>query len=144
MRQFLRTLTLVFAAGCLGGAFNGLAVWGFGVAGITAAAGVEIAPALTPAWFYPRVVWGGIWGLLFILPVLKGRDVFRALLLSFGPTLVQLLVVFPVKADKGLFGLDLGIWTPAFVVFFNAVWALTAAMWLKILQSPPTESAINR
>lgn len=134
MRKFLRTLALVFAAGCLGGAANSLAVWGFGAAGITAAAGVKIAPALTPSWLYPRIVWGGIWGALFILPVLRRRHLLRGVLLSFGPTLVQLLVVFPIKAHKGNFGLDLGLWTPAFVVFFNAVWGVTAALWLKIVQ----------
>ena len=135
MRQLMKNLTLIFAAGCLGGVFNGLAVWGFGVAGITAAAGVELAPPLTPAWLYPRVVWGGIWGVLFILPVLRGRDVSRGVLFSFAPTLVQLLVIMP-RAGKGLCGLELGIWTPAFVLFFNMVWGLTAAMWLKILQPP--------
>jgi len=34
---------MVFAAGCPGGLINSLTVWGFGRAGITAAAGVSIA-----------------------------------------------------------------------------------------------------
>ena len=32
--------------------------------GITAAAGVKIAPGLTPAMLYPRIVWGGDMGCL--------------------------------------------------------------------------------
>jgi hypothetical protein len=28
-------------------------------------------------------------------------------------------------------GFDLGLLTPAFVVFFNAVWGLTAAIWMR-------------
>jgi hypothetical protein len=35
--------------------------------------------------------------------------------------------VFPLKADKGVMGLDLGVFTPLFVIFFNAVWGLVAA-----------------
>jgi hypothetical protein len=51
----------------------------------------------------------------------------QGLLLSLGPTLVQLFIVFPLKADKGVMGLDLGVFTPLFVIFFNAVWGLVAA-----------------
>jgi hypothetical protein len=30
-----------------------------------------------------------------------------------------------------LLGLDLGMLTPLFVLFFNAVWGLSAALWLR-------------
>jgi hypothetical protein len=122
----------LFTAGCLGGLVNSLTVWLFGVFGITAALGVGIAPHLSPGWLYPRVVWGGLWGFLFALPFMKNRLFEKGLILSLGPTLVQLFVVFPLKAKKGAMGLDLGILTPAFVVLFNAVWGLVAAWWLKL------------
>jgi hypothetical protein len=32
-----------------------------------------------------------------------------------------------------LMGLDLGSLTPVFVLFFNAVWGLTAAFWLRMV-----------
>ncbi|RMG69803.1 MAG: hypothetical protein D6710_08190, partial [Nitrospirae bacterium] len=113
----LKKLSIVFSAGAFGGLINSLTVWIFGQAGITKALGVAIAPALSPKWLYPRIVWGGLWGLLFILPILKNRPFIQGLLFSLGPTIVQLFVVFPQKAHKGMLGLDLGTLTPLFVIF---------------------------
>ena len=126
-----RKISLVFAAGVLGGLINSLAVWIFGEFGITAAAGVKIAPKLTAAWLYPRLVWGGIWGVLFLLPMMQTSIWSRGFIYSLGPTLVQLFVVFPMKAQKGAMGLELGMLTPVFVVVFNAIWGWTAAIWLR-------------
>jgi hypothetical protein len=56
----------------------------------------------------------------------------RGILYSLGPTLVMLFVVFPVKANKGMLGLALGNMTPVLVFFFNAVWGVTAALWLRL------------
>ncbi len=122
----LERLLRVFGAGAAGGFANSLVVWGFGSLGICGAFGVAISPELTPAWLYPRIVWGGIWGVLLFLPILKTNLWIRALVLSFGPTIIQLLVVFPFKAGKGLGGLELGLLTPLFVLFFNYVWGLVA------------------
>ena len=126
-----RKISLVFAAGVLGGLINSLAVWIFGEFGITAAAGVNIAPKLSAAWLYPRLVWGGIWGVLFLLPMMQTSIWSRGFIYSLGPTLVQLFVVFPMKAQKGAMGLELGMLTPVFVVVFNAIWGWTAAIWLR-------------
>ena len=131
MNNLAKKLSLVFAAGCLGGLLNSLAVWIFGVIGITSALGVKIAPPLTSPWLYPRLVWGGIWGLLFLLPLMRKRFLYRGMIFSLGPTIVQLFIVFPVKANKGIMGFDLGLLTPLFVFVFNAIWGLTAAIWLR-------------
>jgi hypothetical protein len=126
----MRNLSLVFVAGCWGALWNSLVVWLCGLLGIAAALGVHIAPALTPAFFYPRLVWGGLWGLLFLLPG-GGRSLpARGLLFSLAPTLVQLFVVFPMMAHKGVLGLQLGSLTPLMVVFYNAVWGYAAGLWL--------------
>ena len=132
MNNLARKLSLVFAAGVLGGLINSLAVWGAGELGITAAAGVKIAPALSAAWLYPRLVWGGIWGILFLLPMMPSRIWSRGFIYSLGPTLVQLFVVFPIKAQKGVMGLELGMLTPLFVVVYNAIWGWAAAIWLRL------------
>jgi hypothetical protein len=123
-------LSTLFAGGTLGGLTNGLVVWLFGRFGLAAALGVALAPPFTPPWLYHRLVWGGIWGLAFLLPVLKRRWFVKGLVVSLGPTLVQLLLVFPHQAHKGLFGLDLGLLTPLLVIFYNAVWGWTAALWI--------------
>ena len=128
----MRKLLIFFAAGCLGGLANSIAVWVFGYWGITSSLGVSIAPSLTPAWLYPRIVWGGIWGLIFILPMLQSKLLLKGAVLSLFPTAVQLFVVFPIKANKGIAGIDLGLYTPLFVLFFNWVWGFVTAVTIKI------------
>lgn len=125
----VRNCAFAYAAGAVGGLANSLAVWLFGAIGVTTALGVAISPALAPPWLYPRLVWGGIWGVLLLLPVLQRRFVLRGLLFSLGPSIVQLVIVLPVKAGKGMFGLELGTLTPLFVLLFNALWGVVAA-WL--------------
>ena len=131
MNNLAKGISLAFSAGCLGGRLNSIAVWLFGELGITAALGVKIAPKLSALWLYPRLVWGGIWGLLFLLPIMQKKYLYRGLIFSLGPTVVQLLIVFPIKANKGIMGFDLGLLTPLFVFVFNAIWGLTASIWLK-------------
>ncbi len=124
----MRALMLAFAAGCGGALVNSLAVWAAGHWGITALLGVHIAPALTAHWLYPRIVWGGLWGLLFALPWKTVSPVRQGLGLSLFPTLAQLFVFFP-RGGKGMAGLDLGALTPLAVIVFNAIWGLSVA-WL--------------
>ena len=133
MKKLAKRLTVIFAAGCLGGLANSLAVWLFGAYGVTKTLGVHIAPDLSPVWLYPRLVWGGIWGLLFLLPVFRSSVLKRGLLLSLGPTIIQLFVVFPYKADQGMMGMGLGALTPLLVFVFNAIWGITVAIWLRFV-----------
>jgi hypothetical protein len=126
MRKFL----IFFAAGCLGALVNSLAIWLLGDQGITARLGIAIAPNLTPSWLYPRIVWGGIWGLLFVLPMLTSRPLSKGLVLSILPTAVQLFLIFP-QAQKGLGGLELGLYTPILVLAINGVWGATTALTIR-------------
>lgn len=135
MKKLTRDVLLVFSAGCAGGLANSVVVWLFGLWGITESLGVSIAPTLTAAWLYPRIVWGGIWGFLFLLPFLRHKTVSRGLLFSLGPTIVQLCIVFPIKAKKGFMGMDLGTLTPLFVIFYNFVWGVKASVLLKLAKS---------
>ncbi len=124
----MKKLLICFGAGCLGALANSLLSWGLGDLGVARALGVSIAPALTKGWLYPRIVWGGIWGLLFLLPLLTARPFSKGALLSLGPTLIQFLFIFPYQAQKGHFGLDLGTLTPALVLFYNWVWGVVTAL----------------
>ncbi len=132
MRHLARNLCFVFAAGTLGGLANSVALWAAGKTGLTTALGVKLAPAFKLMWLYPRIVWGGIWGALFLIPLLNRSPVKRGLLMSAGPTLVQLGYIFPKVANKGMLGLGLGTMTPLFVVLFNGIWGITAAYWLSV------------
>ncbi|NNK96295.1 MAG: hypothetical protein HKP41_18245 [Desulfobacterales bacterium] len=128
----MKNLLLFFAAGCLGAFANSLAVWLFGSTEISSSLGVSIAPSLTPGWLYPRIVWGGLWGLLFILPMMQSKLLMKGTILSLFPTAIQLFVVFPFKANKGIAGLELGLLTPLLVLFFNWVWGVVTALAIKI------------
>jgi hypothetical protein len=130
--EAMRKLLICFAAGCLGGLANGLIVWWFGDLGVTKALGVAIAPELTRQFIYAKIVWGGIWGVAFIVPFMRSSPITKGVVLSIFPTLVQLFVVFPNQAHKGMLGLDLGLLTPVFVIFFNMVWGFVAGLAVKI------------
>lgn len=123
---------IFFAAGAIGALINSLVVWQFGQQGISQSLGVAIAPGLSAHWLYPRIVWGGLWGLLFILPMLNSRLFMKGSILSLFPTIVQLFVVFPIKTNKGIAGLELGLYTPLLVLLFNWVWGITTALAIKL------------
>ncbi len=132
MHAMARTLSLIFAAGALGAVANSAALWAAGEFGVTSALDVAIAPAFTLAWLHPRVVWGGVWGLVFLLPLDRTRWLARGLVVSLAPSLVQLFVVFPVQTQAGIAGLGLGTLTPLVVLVANAVWGVAASWWLRL------------
>lgn len=128
----MNKLLLFFAAGCVGGLANSLVVWQFGTSGVTSHFSVAIAPAFSPAWLYPRIVWGGLWALLFALPFLQSKLFLKGSILSIFPSLVQLFIIFPYKSHKGIAGLELGLLTPVFVIFFNWIWGIASAATIKL------------
>jgi hypothetical protein len=127
----MKKIMICFSAGCLGALANSLLVWQFGELGIARWAGVSITPSLSPGWLYPRIVWGGLWGLLFVLPFLKSRFLLKGTLLSLLPTLAMLFFIFPYKSHKGMAGLSLGMLTPVYVLVVNWVWGLATAAAIK-------------
>lgn len=128
----MKKMLMYFAAGSLGALANSLVLWQLGQLGITGALHVAIAPSLSAAWLYPRIVWGGLWGLLFILPFLQSRLVFKGAVLSLLPSIVQLFVVFPFKAHKGIGGIELGLLTPLVVLMVNWVWGVVTGLTIKL------------
>ena len=139
MDRWLLRLSGVYAAGGFGGLANALSVWILGIIGLTAALGVQVAPALTTAFLYPKLVWGGLWGVMFLLPFWRERQVLGGVIFSLAPSAVQLLVIFPYKVNQGFFGLKLGALTFAFVLVFNAVWGVAAGWCLSRIESGEAE-----
>jgi hypothetical protein len=129
----LRTLSLCFAAGAVGALANSVAAWAAGQGGLTRSLGVAIAPGLTAGFLYPRLVWGGLWGLLFATPWGRGSAIRAGLLLSLAPSLAQLFYFFP-HAGRGWLGVELGALTPVVVLVLNAIWGLAAAAWLRAVR----------
>jgi hypothetical protein len=130
--KLIPKISLAFAAGCMGGLLNSMVLWFFGAQGINQFLGVKLAPELTPAFLYPRLVWGGLWGFLFLFSWRSQKIYQLGLIYSLAPTLMQLFLVFPYRLNMGFLGLQLGQFTPLLVVFFNAVWGLGTAWWLHL------------
>lgn len=135
-------LSSSLALGLLGGVVGALAntavVWMFGSAGITGFFGVAISGDMTAFDWAARAWYGGLWGVALgvLLPVLPGRGpMARGALFSLLPTLYMWLKVFPLDRGAGFLGLELGLLTPLFVLFFNLVWGLVAGGVLRWGQS---------
>lgn len=127
----LRRLSLAFSAGAFAALLASVFFWALGHFGVMARLQVALAPALTPHWLYPRVVLGGLWGLLLMLPLARG-PVLRGLLIALPPTALQLLWIFPFQTGQGWGGMELGLLTPLVILAVNLVWAWTAVIWARI------------
>jgi hypothetical protein len=106
-------------------------VWLFGELGITKALGVSMSPSLTASWLYARIVWGGIWGFLFFLPIYNSKPISKGTILSLFPTVVLLFIIYPYKSKVGVAGIQLGVLTPVLVLVFNWVWGVVTAISIK-------------
>ncbi len=133
MGRFFHRLAIYYAAGCAGALVSSLALWLCGTNGITAFLQVSIHPRLSPEWLYPRLVWGGIWGWMLFLPLVKSRLLMRSLLISLGPTAAQLFYVYPVLQHRGLLGLKLGLLTPVVIAGIHWIWGMAALAGLRLM-----------
>ncbi len=124
----VRKLSAAYTGGVIGALVDSFNIWILGKAGITSLLGVDLQPEFTASWLYPRMVWGGIWGLILLLPVLRSRPYLRGMIFSLAPSAMVLLVMFP-SMGKGMFGLGFGALTPALVVVLNLVWGIVASFW---------------
>jgi hypothetical protein len=127
----IRAISLTFAAGSLGGLIKAGCAWTFGALGVNAALAVKMAPAWTPFFLYQHMVWGGIWGLVFLVPARRMGLLWQGIIFSLPMTLSQLFFMFP-KMGSGMLGLNLGRLTPVLVLFFGFVWGWATALWLKL------------
>jgi hypothetical protein len=130
-------LAVCFSAGLIGGLISSLLLWLLGGWGLTAMAGVKMTPALNEAWLYPRLIWGGLWGIPYFffvsLPRTRRHWIRKALWCSLLPTLAMLFIVFPYQLRLGQAGLQLGLLTPLFVFFINLTWGFTTGFFTRLL-----------
>jgi len=127
----MKKTLVAFSAGCLGGLACSLLLWQLSRHGVLHSLQVAISAPLSPNWLYGRIVWGGIFGILFLLPMLNAKPLSKGLVVSLFPTAVQLFFIFPFRAHKGMAGLDLGLLTPLVVLVVNASWGVVAALTIR-------------
>lgn len=126
----IRKLSGAFTGGAIGGLVDSVNIVVLGKLGITGLLGISMAPEFTAPWLYQRMVWGGIWMLLLILPLWEKKTVLRGCLFSLLPSAMMLFMVLP-GMGKGLFGLGFGTLTPVLVVVLNFIYGIVAASWYR-------------
>jgi len=129
----LRKLSLAYVSGTVAALVACLVFWLLGRDGATAWMGVALAPRLTSGWLYTRLIFGGLFGLLLVLPVLPNRLPLRGILISLAPTAYILLVLFP-RIGRGLFGFGYGALTPLLIGGLCLLWGLLAAGWYRLVR----------
>jgi hypothetical protein len=130
MHRWLRDLALCFAAGAAGAVAKGVLVWLCSYSSLSAPFGAYLATALYPLGFYQRVVWGGLYGFLFLLPPARGSLLMSGLLWGGVVSLLQ-LVVLPLLQHGGLhWSLTLVLST----VLLNCIWGCATALLLRLIR----------
>ncbi|MGI9416144.1 MAG: hypothetical protein ACR2PM_20910 [Hyphomicrobiales bacterium] len=122
----LQRAALYFTAAALGGLAVVLTVWAFGQIGIADLFGVAIKPELAKGLIYKQMVWGGIWGLIFLLPIPIRPLWLKGLVMTLAPVAVALTVLLP-GAGRGFLGKELGALTPVYIYLVNIPWGLVTA-----------------
>jgi len=133
---FLR-LSVGFTAGAIGAIANTLMLyflfgikWGELI-------GVKSDPfaALTPAFFYDRITWGAIWGMLYAISFLDNKVHFliRGVMAGLVVSIANWLIFLPLHGD-GLFGSHNSPWFWTVVLFNNLAWGLASSAWYTFLQ----------
>lgn len=135
--QTARNLSLAFTAGGVGAVANVAFVMVAAMSGLIAAMGIGLPAPAMPAFLYKQIVWGGLFGLAFVIPALSRSWITGGLLVGLAASLVALFIVFPsVTVDgkgPGMAGLNAGTLTPVLVLAANSVWGLAAAWWYKTM-----------
>jgi hypothetical protein len=139
MRNFFAWVSACYAGGLLGGLVGSFVLYLAGAYKLLAVMDVALAPQWTLAWLYPRLVWGGAWGLLLAPRWMADSILLRGICASLGPTLFELLIVYPNVLDKGVWGLELGTLTPVVVIAVNIVWGITTATWVRLADDSSTK-----
>ena len=124
----IKKISAAFAGGAIGGFVDSFNIWFMGKFGISDLIGLSMQPEFTAPWLYQRMVWGGIWMLLLLLPLLRDKVLLRGCLFSLLPSAMMLFMVFP-EMGKGLMGLGFGVVTPFVVIGLNCIYGMVASLW---------------
>lgn len=126
--KLLRNLSLAFTGGAIGAFVDSVNIWLMGTSGISDIIGISMKPTFTTPWLYKRMIWGGIWMLLLVLPILKNRICLRGILFSLAPSSMMIFIVLPAM-KPGDFGTGFGMMMPAVVLLLNFIYGTVASTW---------------
>lgn len=126
----IRKISAAFTGGAIGGFVDSFNIWFMGKVGISDLIGLSMKPEFSAPWLYQRMVWGGVWMLLLLLPLLKKKVVLRGCLFSLLPSAMMLFMVLP-GMGKGVLGFGFGAVTPVVVIGLNCIYGMVASLWYR-------------
>lgn len=126
----IRKISAAVAGGAVGGFIDSFNIWFMGKSGISDLLGLAMKPEFTAPWLYQRMIWGGIWMLPLLLPLLRDKVLLRGCVFSLLPSAMMLLLVLP-GMGKGALGLGFGAVTPIVVIGLNCIYGMAAALWYR-------------
>ena len=129
--KIVRDISLVFTGGAIGAFVDSFNIWLMGQAGISDMIGITMKPEFTAPWVYNRMIWGGIWMLLLLIPIIKSRTCLRGMLFSLAPSAMMLFLVLP-SMGKGVFGLGFGTLMPVVIIGLNFIYGIVASYWFTV------------
>jgi hypothetical protein len=124
----IRQLSGAFTGGALGALLDSFNIWAMGAWGISDLIGIGMKPDFTGPWVYKRMIWGGLWMLLLLLPLWRSRVIARGMAFSLLPSAMMLFMVLP-SMGKGLLGLGFGPMMPVVVIGLNFIYGIAASVW---------------
>lgn len=134
MRRPAALISICFCAGVLGALVGLNAVWLWNMLGLPELTRTAVRPLLAPNGFYPRLIWGGIWGCLFFLTVGSARTrkhwIRKGVLVSLLPTLLYLVLFLPEQVGSGL---NFSLATPTIVFVVNLIWGVSVGLFARLL-----------
>lgn len=86
----------------------------------------------------PGVFASAIRGIIFLIPIYRGSAVLKGAVPGILPWLSSILVVLPYRMGAGFPGLDLGVGTSAWALFFGAVRGVTGTLFLSVPVAMPS------
>jgi len=131
MNVFFQRCGLLLAAGIIGGAAVTVIDALIGTIHVPTDYGVDFAPISNVIPLYTNLIWGALFGLLFLIPLLDKQEIIKGVLISFLPSLFQLFILFPIMGNTGFLALEKGSLMPFYVIALNVVWGATAGAFLK-------------
>jgi hypothetical protein len=84
---------------------------------------------------YRLMVWGGVWGFCFIIPLFRKSWFIRGSIVGLLVVIFNGVILMP-HAGQGYFGIKAG-WMVFFGnIIFNYLWGLLASLWFSIVMYP--------
>lgn len=122
--RVFRRLSLAFAAGGVGVIVLIAFLWLLRESGAMASLGLKMPAPKLPDFLYSRIVWGGIWAFLFVLPVMTRQWLLRGLVVGVLASLASIFYFNPAWKSAPF--------TFVIVIFVaNSIWGVAASGWYR-------------